>query len=291
MPDRTMSSIIDELEMISKRPRKSLGQHFLRDRDICRRIVNNIPIQKGAMVTEIGPGMGALTEELLHQGYKVKALELDPDLVSHLEIRFKDQIGSFLQIENIDAIKALKQGGFPSDQFIISNLPYNISSSLLGFLLDSVDLSHGTSGFKGAMIMFQKEFGNRLVAVPGGKDYGKISVMFHLKMDYKVLFQVPKDRFYPQPKVDGIVILFSPKVHPEVIPKDNKFLRTLVTTAFINRRKKLKNSILPGSLDLDLDVDVIRSILKEMNIIDERPERLSPSDFVELSNKVFEASR
>ena len=286
-----MSSIKEELGSFSKRPKKTFGQNFLRDIDICQRIVGNVPLGTGSLVTEIGPGLGILTQCLLERGYKVRALEIDNELVGHLQDKFSYAIGKELEIVHSEAVSTLKNDDPSISPYIVSNLPYNISSYLMGYLLDSVNLKTGASGFQGAIIMFQKEFGERLTASEGGKDYGKISVMFNLKMDHEVLFKIPKEKFYPQPKVDGIVIKFSPKKDPVVIPDDDRFLRNLVNGAFMNRRKKLKNSILPGSLGTEISEEDILSVLDRNGLQNERPERVSPEQFVDIANQLLEAAR
>jgi 16S rRNA (adenine1518-N6/adenine1519-N6)-dimethyltransferase len=231
-----------------------------------------------------------LTRELIEKGFRVRAIELDQDLSDHLQMKFKDIMGTSLEVENIDAIKILKNEGDDIDRFIVSNLPYNISSSLMGFLLDSVDMVQGTTGFKGAIIMFQKEFGERLTASHGGKDYGRISVMFQLKMEHEVLFTVPRDRFYPPPKVDGMVIRFWPREKVEDEIRDERTLKDTIHAAFLNRRKKLRNSLHGNIFHAHIDEGTIIKVLEEMNIADERPERLSPEKFVELSNALFDAA-
>jgi 16S rRNA (adenine1518-N6/adenine1519-N6)-dimethyltransferase len=135
--------------------------------------------------------------------------------------------------------------------------------------------------------MFQKEFTQRLVALKGGKDYGKISVMFQIKMDHELLFNVPKDRFYPVPKVDATVISFEPKSGPDKVPDDDRVFRSLVGLLFLNRRKKIRNSLRGGSIGPDIPDDVVMEVLNRKGFGDLRPEELEPGDFVDLSNDLI----
>ncbi|MBN1389171.1 MAG: ribosomal RNA small subunit methyltransferase A [Candidatus Thermoplasmatota archaeon] len=281
-------SIKEQLKMISKKPARKHGQNFLTDTSVCRRIVQNINARKGTTILEIGPGLGILTGELLKAGYSVKALEIDEELVGHLVEKFREGTGHGLEVVNTDAVKFMVQKGLKEEPYLVSNLPYNLSSSLMGLLLDSTDLLLSKKGFTEAIIMFQKEFGERLVARPGSKTYGKISVMFDIKMEHEVLFKVPKDKFYPQPKVDGIVVRFRPREDPECIPLDDTVLKNLVTVAFMNRRKMLKNSIQPSSLSLDLKESAILEVLDSFSLSERRPETVTPCEMVELSNRLVE---
>ncbi|MGA1819537.1 MAG: 16S rRNA (adenine(1518)-N(6)/adenine(1519)-N(6))-dimethyltransferase RsmA [Thermoplasmatota archaeon] len=284
-------NINSELRSFSKRPLKRHGQNFLKDVSVCKQIVKNIRIENGSRVVEIGPGLGILTNELLQAGFRVKAVEIDADLVDYLQNRFENVEKDRIEIVNQDAVRLIREGGLGDNPYIVSNLPYNISSSLMGELLDSIDLSKGTRGFSEAIIMFQREFGERLVAGPGSKTYGKISAMFSLKMEHEVLFKVSRTKFFPQPKVDGIVLRFRPNREPSCIPSDDSVLRKVLTVAFINRRKMLRNSLNPHSIDVDISDDEMLGILESRGISDRRPETLGPCDFVELSNLFVEASR
>ena len=283
--------ISDVLPEISKRPSKKHGQNFLNDPSICKRIAEEVNLDPGSEVLEIGPGLGILTVALLKAGYRVKALEIDPNLVELLRSKYFSEYGELLEIIEVDALRYLSEKDSTTIDCIVSNLPYNISSSFMGHLLDSVKISGGKERFSQAIIMFQKEFGERLVARFENKKYGKISVMFQLKMDYDVLFKVPRKKFYPQPKVDGIVIKFRPKKAMTYTVRDENVLRNLVTVSFMNRRKMLKNSLNPRSLDLDISDGKIMEVLAIMDLSWKRPETVEPVGFVELSNRLVDMAR
>ncbi|MBN1538747.1 MAG: ribosomal RNA small subunit methyltransferase A [Candidatus Thermoplasmatota archaeon] len=281
----------DHLGTLVGRPKKRFGQNFLKDGAICQRIARNISASKGSLIVEIGPGLGDLTSEILKRGYRVKALEIDGDLLGYLKEKFRDKTTDVLELVQADAVKMIATGGLEGEPYLVSNLPYNISSSLMGELLDSTDLLHSKKCFSEAIFMFQKEFGERLVSRPGGKTYGKISVMFNIKMEHEVLFTVPKEKFHPQPKVDGIVIRFRPREEPKCIPLNDAVLRKLLTVIFMNRRKMIRNSLHPSSLDLERDEDTVLEIIDQMGLSERRPETVEPCDLVELSNRLIRAAR
>ncbi|MFW3146650.1 MAG: 16S rRNA (adenine(1518)-N(6)/adenine(1519)-N(6))-dimethyltransferase RsmA [Thermoplasmatota archaeon] len=266
--------------------KKRFGQNFLNDRSVCRRIVDEIPRERINTVMEIGPGLGILTGELLDSGYEVIALEIDQDLCDHLSDLFSQRLGSDLQLHNMDGMRYLNEIKSNSIPFIVSNLPFNISSELIGFLLDRIDLASGSKALDGGIIMFQKEFAKRLVAPPGNKSYGRLSVMFQTKMDYRTLFEVSRYNFKPVPKVDAMVIGFEQKRDPITIPSNDLLFRKLVNVAFMNRRKKLKNSILPPPLNLDVNPTSLVNLLDSNGLSGRRPDSLAPEEFVELSNSL-----
>ena len=281
----------DQMKTLFRKPKKKFGQNFLKDISICRMMVQNISASKGSQIVEIGPGLGILTGEILKRGYKVKALEIDGDLVGFLREKFREEKDDVLELLQVDAVKLITMGGLEGEPYMVSNLPYNISSSLMGELLDSTDLLLSKKCFTEAVFMFQKEFGERLVSGPGRKTYGKISVMFNVKMEHEVLFTVPKEKFHPQPKVDGMVIRFRPKKDPQCIPMDDALLGRLLTVIFMNRRKMIRNSVQPSSLGLDIDEGSVLETIDLMGISERRPETIEPCEFVELSNRLIRAAR
>jgi 16S rRNA (adenine1518-N6/adenine1519-N6)-dimethyltransferase len=134
--------------------------------------------------------------------------------------------------------------------------------------------------------MYQEEFAHRLTSGHGSKKYGRITVMFRSKMDHRHIIDVPRNSFYPQPKVDASVIEFHPRYEHEIVPLDEGLYSKLVHVVFLNRRKKMKNSVNPRSLGIELKMEDIRWILDDMDLSDSRPEELSPDIFISLSNRL-----
>jgi 16S rRNA (adenine1518-N6/adenine1519-N6)-dimethyltransferase len=272
-------------EKIIQRPKKRYGQHFLNDRSICRKIVSSIPDNVGKNIIEIGPGSGVLTNELLSNGYNVIAIEIDRDLIGPLEKRFKDQIGKSLLLINEDCINFIKRYK-EKLPYIISNLPYNISTDLIVTLLDRIQLDSENDMISGGTIMFQKEFGERITAEHGNKKYGRISIYFQMKMEFNRLFDVPRDVFYPIPKVDSIVINFKQKQENVVHPINEELFKRIVDISFMNRRKMLKNTLSPGSLGIEMTDMEFQNLLKEHQWYDCRPEDFSPKDFADMADLI-----
>jgi len=281
-----VENIETTLRGIGTRPMKSYGQNFLVNGQIADGIVECIPEKDLEHIIEVGPGLGILTERLLKRGAKVIAVEKDRLLCDYLKKKFHSGLKGYLEVINDDALHILDSMG-ERDHFMVSNLPFNISSSFTGRLLDStrfIELKRNP--FKGAVIMYQKEFAGRLISPCGSRNYGKLSVMFRTKMDFKHLFDVKKNMFHPQPRVDASVISYRPKEEFTKIPEDPEMFRKLVHVVFLNRRKKLKNALNPRSIGLDLDMDDIEWILEDMDVADRRPEQLDENLFMELSNKL-----
>lgn len=275
----------DETKMF-QRPKKKFGQHFLNDKSICRQMVNSIPDNVGKNIIEIGPGSGLLTSELLSNGYDVIAVEIDRDFISPLETKFKHKIGESLFLYNEDIIHFIKRynGKLP---FIISNLPYNISTDLIGTLLDRIELDSEKEMLTGGTIMFQKEFGERITAIHGNKKYGRISIYFQMKMEFNRLFDVPREVFYPIPKVDSIVINFNQKLENKIDPINEKIFRRIVDISFMNRRKMLKNTLSPEALGIKMTDMEFQKLLKEHKWHDRRPEDFSPKDFADMADLIL----
>jgi len=280
-------SVENELRGISARPKKWFGQNFLTDVSFCHRIADHITVEAGDRIVEIGPGLGLLTGALLERGYPVCAIEVDKDLSENLEKKLQKRYPKLLDIISANVFRVIDEGSIKDSDIIVSNLPFNISSSIMGKLLDSTDLRRGKSNFKKAVIMFQREFTERLVAPSGGKDYGRISVMFQVKMDWEVLFNVPRDRFYPVPKVDATVISFGPRRQPNKVPLDDRVFSSLVALMFRNRRKKIKNSLRNGSIGPEIPDNTVIEVLERRGIGDMRPEELEPGEFVDISNDLI----
>ena len=245
----------------SRRKQKMLGQNFLIDSNISKRIVDSAEISEGEKVLEIGPGRGALTELLSSKGNLI-AIEKDKWLSVVLKQKFK---------ENVEIIEGdILKWDVPPIDVIVANLPYSISSPIL-FRLFSYEWTR-------AVLMFQEEFANRLVAKPGSKIYGRLSVMANHFVDTKKLFKVSKTAFQPQPKIHSQVVKLVRR-EPDYKLDDFDTFEKVVKSIFTHRRKKVRNCIKLTFPNLVLD---------NLNYMDLRAEILTPSEIAELSNSIFQ---
>jgi len=255
--------------MSSYRPRKRFGQHFLHDQNVVGHIIAALALGADDRVVEIGPGTGALTRELLARVAHLDAVELDRDLLARLETEFpRDR----LTLHNADALKFdfCKIASGSGKLRLIGNLPYNISTPLLFHLLDQAGC------IKDMLFMLQKEVVERLRAAPGGKDYGRLSVMIQYRCAVEKLFDVAPGAFTPAPKVDSAVVRLVPHAAPPVAVDDPARFALLVRAAFASRRKTLRNNmkgLLSAEDMLALGIDPVR-----------RAETLSLAEFAALSN-------
>ena len=245
--------------------KKSLGQHFLRDEEIAKRIVAALPLTPGMQLLEVGPGAGALTCFLkdLDQ-VRFRALEIDEEKVAYLESRYPDLKDRLIRGDILQADPPFN-GAFS----IIGNFPYNISSQILFKVLDWKALVPSVFG------MFQKEVAQRIASKEGSRDYGILSVLIQANYDVTYLFDVPPEAFNPPPKVMSGVLRLTRRETPEAVSSDKKF-KLLVKTAFNQRRKMLRNAV-KGLFDPEF--------LKE-DIFSKRAEQLSVADFAGLSFKL-----
>ncbi len=250
------------------RAKKNLGQHFLKDLSIARRIVASLPADVPTQVLEIGPGMGVLTQYLLENpNIDLKVVELDGESVVYLQKNFPALEGRIIPA---DFLK-LKLEDYFADKFcIIGNYPYNISSQIFFKLLDYRDSVPVLTG------MVQKEVAERIAAREGSKTYGILSVLLQAYYDIEYLFTVDEKVFDPPPKVKSAVIRLT-RNGVKQIGCDEVLLKKIVKTSFNQRRKTLRNSL--------------KSILKPEvdtsdDVFNKRPEQLSVQSFIELTNKI-----
>ena len=250
-------------------PRKRFGQNFLHDHNIIYNILSSIEAKPDEHWVEIGPGLGALTEPLLKMGLRLDVVELDRDLVALLKDKFKD---NDLQIHSADALKfdfsALAKAN--EKLRIIGNLPYNISTPLMFHLLNNAYC------IEDMHFMLQKEVVDRICAAPGSKKYGRLSVMMQYYCATELLFDVPPESFDPAPKVMSAIVRLVPHQQPPVQVNDMAMLNRVVTQAFSQRRKTLRNS-----LKKLIDEDAIIALNIDPTL---RAEALSLDDFAQLSN-------
>lgn len=247
------------------KPKKSLGQHFLKDLQIAQRIADTLSEYKHLPVLEIGPGMGVLTQFLLSAEHDLWVVELDLESVDYLEQNFPVLEGRILAEDflRLDLSKL-----FTGPFCVIGNYPYNISSQIFFKVLDYKDQIPCCSG------MIQKEVAERLAAGPGSKTYGILSVLLQAWYEVEYLFTVSEKVFDPPPKVKSAVLRIKRNNRTE-LGCDEKLFKTVVKTSFNQRRKTLRNSMKPL-----LGKDCPDYILP---IFDKRPEQLSVEQFVELT--------
>ncbi|MDX1439005.1 MAG: 16S rRNA (adenine(1518)-N(6)/adenine(1519)-N(6))-dimethyltransferase RsmA [Rubricoccaceae bacterium] len=253
-------------------PKKRLGQHFLVDGNIAAKIVGAVAAPPNAVVVEIGPGEGALTGLLLARYPNLIAVEVDEEAVGHIEMQYPD-----LEIMNQDVL-ALNWGNLSDENtndqlcYVVGNLPYYITSPILFGLLDA------RLHIKRAVLMMQKEVADRIVAVPGSKTYGILSVQVQLLAKPTKLFSVSRHVFYPKPKVESAVIALDFD-HSDKFDFDVDQMKRVVRTAFGQRRKMLRNSL------AGLCAELGSNLPERFQTV--RPEKLAPSEFAELTNHLF----
>ena len=225
------------------RARKRFGQNFLVDPEVIARILAAIP--RAGELVEIGPGLGALTLPLAARGDRVVAIELDRDVITHLRVKADaERAGRRIEIVPQDALRLDLEGltessGLTPPLTIVGNLPYNIATALITRLLAQAD-------WIGEMVfMVQKEVADRLAADPGDSAYSRLSVLVSAQAEVEHLFDVPPTAFNPPPKVDSSIIRLVPRTEPVIPAADWPRFERLVTAAFTQRRKTLRNNLKP----------------------------------------------
>ncbi len=251
------------------RAKKSLGQHFLTDLSIAERIAATLDDYRQHPTLEVGPGMGVLTEFLLEKGHDLTVVELDQESVHYLQLNFPQLDGRIVAEDFLKLDLRKIYGDRPFN--IIGNYPYNISSQIFFKVLDYKDQVACCSG------MLQREVAQRIAAGPGSKTYGILSVLLQAWYDIEYLFTVDEHVFNPPPKVkSGVIRLVRNDVTS--LGCDERLMKTIVKTSFGQRRKTLRNS-LRGLLPKD-------SPVLERDVFRQRPEQLSVSEFIELTNLI-----
>lgn len=252
------------------KPKKALGQHFLTDLSIARRIAATLDDFKGLPVMEVGPGMGVLTRFLLDGGHDVTVAELDGESVDYLNSEFPELKGRIL---HRDFLATDLASIYPDGQkfCVIGNYPYNISSQIFFHVLEYKDQVVCCSG------MLQREVAERLAAPPGGKARGILSVLLQAWYDVEYLFTVDENVFNPPPKVKSGVIKMTRNSVTD-LGCDARLFKTVVKTTFGQRRKTIRNSVrglfAPGAT------------LPDSPLLAMRPEQLSVEQFIDLTNLI-----
>ncbi len=257
------------------RPKKSLGQHFLRDGNITRKIIGAINPQPDDLLLEIGPGEGALTKLLAPVVHKLIVVDIDKRVIERTRDTFQTGVEIIHQdflTTDLESISTVEKNPLR----IVGNIPYNITSPILFHILDN------RAYVADAVLMIQKEVAQRLVAVPSTKDYGILSVFFQLFADVTLLFDVSPSAFYPKPKVISSVLQLKFLKKPRYELADELFFRRMVRSVFGKRRKTLQNSLRYFFHDEGITLSTqpfgIDLLL--------RPEALTVQQLTELSNRI-----
>jgi len=253
-------------------PKKRLGQSFVIDEGLLRLMVSYASLNKDDVVLEIGAGLGFLTRLLSQRCKQVIAVEVDPRLMRILRTELKD-------LENVELVEGdVLKVPIPPFNKVVSNPPFYISSPILFWLLEKK--------FDSAILTFQKEFAERLVASVGSKEYGRLTVMTYFRADVELLDYVSKDMFYPSPDVDSYIIRLKPKPPPFIVQDKQAFVE-LVRTLFTQRNKKVRNAIIPFLLKLGIAKEKVIEAADSLLYHSKRVRELAPEDFGALTNEIL----
>ena len=272
-----MVSIRSELREYGLSPRKRLGQHFLTDPNILNKVIRTAVVGKKDVVLEIGPGLGDMTLALSREAKKVIAVEIDTKLVAILKEKMKEH-------HNVEVVKSdilrvdfkhfLNKEGRPVK--VVANLPYQISTPLLFRFVESKE------AFSTFTLMLQKEVAERMVAPPGRKEYGPLSIFVQLSLDISIRFFIKPSAFFPPPKVASAVVQMAWREKPMIQANEEEWFRRVVKACFGYRRKTLINALRHSELSLD---DSVGSRIEEIGIDPgRRPETLTIEEFAKLAD-------
>ncbi len=257
-----------ELRQLGIRPSRSMGQNFLVDESVADWIVSSAEIKPGERVLEIGPGLGMLTRKLAAATDNLVVIELDHRLAEKLE-------KGGLNVIRGDALEV----ALPDFDKVVSNLPYQISSPITLRLLEH--------GFELARLMFQKEFAEHLVAMPGQAKYSRLSVMAGYRSRSRIIKNVPKGCFHPVPKVDSAVVEIVPRP-PDFEILDEPLFKDVVRILFSHKNRKVRNGIMAEHEALGMGKARARELSETLPHNDKRPITLSPAQLAEISNVMAE---
>ena len=257
------------------RPKKFLGQHFLKDQSIAEKIVDALDVtNKDLAVIEIGPGTGVLTKYLLSKAIDLKVAEIDRDSIAYLKEHFPSLKNKIIEG---DVLKFDWNEIFEGKFSVIGNFPYNISSQIFFKVLDHRDKVDQV------VCMLQKEVAERIASDKGNKVYGILSVLLQAYYDIEFLFKVPPGVFFPPPKVMSAVVRLK-RNETTSLPCDESLFKTLVKQGFQNRRKTLRNALKRLNLPALGVGEPASLVCKEL--LDTRAEQLSVADFVFLTQQI-----
>ncbi len=265
---------------------KKWGQNFLIEHNIVQNIVNKSGITSEDMVLEIGPGIGAMTYVLSQNAKKVLAVEIDKKLIPILADTLSECSNVYVEqgdILKVDIPSLINRHLDGQSVKVVANLPYYVTTPIImKFLEENIDVTSLT-------VMVQKEVADRLVAGAGSKNYGAISVMAQFRADIDILMEVPPTAFMPRPKVTSAVVRLNKKDSDFVNVIDEKIFFKTVRSAFMKRRKTLRNSLSSGILDVTKDE--VNRVFENTGIDgSRRAETLSIAEFAQISNEIYKIS-
>ncbi len=281
------------------RPKKQLGQNFLVNPEILKIILEAGELTNTDTVIEIGAGLGCLTEVVARYAKRVIAVEIDTLLYKALKARFgaawrRDEVPSPLQksahpsvqLLNADILKlelaTLLSHEAPTTFKVIANLPYSITTPILWKLLEHHKQIHS------CVLMMQREVAERIVAGPGGKDYGALTIGITYHAEAELIATLPPENFYPAPKVDSALLKLTMREKPKVVVENEQLFFNVVRTAFRTRRKMLKNSLVRGRF---ASAEVLVTIFEELGIAPQRrAETLDITEFAALANALAQSA-
>jgi len=271
-----MASIKQELKEYGLFPKKRLGQHFLVDSNILNKVIRTAQVEKGDMVLEVGPGLGEMTLVLAQHAKKVIAIEID----AKLAVILKQKVEDFSNVEvvqsdilKMDFSSFLRKEGHLIK--VVANLPYKISTPLLFRFIESKE------AFSTLTLMLQKEVAERIVASPGRKEYGPLSIFIQIFSIVSIRFFIKPSAFFPPPKVESAVVHMSFKEKPMVNLGDEEWFKKIVKGCFGYRRKTLMNALKHSGLPLPQSIE---SRMQKIGIDPRRrPETLTIQEFVRLA--------
>lgn len=259
------------LRELNVRPSKARGQHFLVDPRVAERQVDRAHLRTRDTVLEIGPGLGVLTRRLVDVAGRVIVIEADRRFAAHLRRTIPGA-----EVVEGDAAKI----AWPPFDVLVSNLPYQISSPVTFRLL--------RQPFDRAVLMYQWEFARRMVARPGDADYSRLSVGVLVRASCEILERVPRNAFYPQPKVDSAIVGLLPRPPPFPI-SDPEVFDQVVRALFQHRRKTVENGLRLARTSLGLSAVAIDGLLRSVSFRDRRVEDIRPEDLGTLADRVARA--
>lgn len=266
------------------RPKKQLGQNFLVNPEVLEIIVRAGELTDTDTVIEIGAGLGCLTDALARRAKRVIAVEVDELLYKALASQFSTD--SHIQLLNADILKlelhsllCCDTARAPATFKVIANLPYSITTPILWKLLEHHKQIHS------CVLMMQKEVAERIVAEPGGKDYGALTIGVAYRTDATLIATLSPENFYPAPKVDSALLRLTMRENPKVRVENEEFFFKVVRTAFRTRRKMLKNTLVRSRL---ASAKVLETAFEELSIAPERrAETLDITEFAAFANFLF----
>ena len=269
------------------RHKKSLGQHFLHDNNILKKIADSAELSRDDLVLEVGTGIGTLTKHLAEKAGQVVTVELDKSLIPQAEANLKcyknvELVNYDIMKMNIPAAMS-KYAGFKHRK-VVANIPYYITTPLIILLLES------KADFEQITLLIQKEVAERIVSKPGVKAYGSFTLFVNYYAEPKIMFHVPATCFSPRPEVDSVVLRLRKLPKPPVEVKDEKLFFRLVRGAFVQRRKMLRNAILHANIE-GISAAKLDEAFKNVGIDGKRRgETLSIGEFAKLSDRLSSSS-